>query len=628
MEQWEQRRFEEFQPSSSTPPTVGSHTDNHPRQDGISIALSDVPSSQSVNDSKPTAQAEAAHQSLYPSPESDPETALYYHALELTPSATQEEIKSQYKRLVRLYHPDQFIDARQKHLAEERLKAVNEAYRILSSRAVEGQLVKYAQLAMGLEVEPSVLDFGLLDRRQQRTAAFQVRFEKNIEGVDFVPSEEDGWFRVAKVSHVYGSHYASLEFEVEVDTTGLTPQTYQGWIDLYLDNAMTRLPLTMQVAARPWQTLRLPRRWVLAATFLLAFLFFTTTMAFTNVGQFAGGVGSVNLEEKRFSTGRNSLGNNSLPSSRASLEHGLAALNTTQLYFALLDGAGQPAIYRADLRNNATPQLVSTGTQASGLQSRNLIAYLKEQAGYQQLYLHNQATGQTEQLSTDPTPKSALAWSADGTYLAYLVGRGAEARIGLYNVESHEEYRLPGEITAGVSNFAWSPDGKSLLFDLWRGDERRVYRMAVPDGALQQLTQFDSWAGSWSPDGNSIVVGSTTGLYRLDSSGRQLRQISTEAAERPLWSADGVWIAFLSHSLEDSNTERRLWLVHPDGSSASHVATDILWHAWSPEGGTLAYVTGQHQTAESLYYLWVAQPMGEAYLIAEITEPYFSWSHP
>lgn len=568
-------------------------------------------------------------ESVAASQSDDSDTDRFYAALELTLSATQDEIKSQYKRLVRLYHPDQFVDATQKSIAEERLKAINEAYRVLSSRAVEGQLVKYAQQAMGLVVEPAMLDFGLMARRLQRTAAFQVRFEKEIQSVDFVPSEEDSWFRVSKVSHVYGSHHTSLEFDVEVDTTGLSAQTYQGWIDLYLDDAMTRLPLTVQVAGRlnrlSWQTLLPSRRWVLAATFVLAFMFFTTSMAFTTVGPFSLGTKTDDTITDLLITNHNRAGGAPFGVAGIGSDDDFAEIDGMRLYFSLLDGEGQPAIYTTDLQNTIS-QVVASGTAASGLQSHHVVAYLDQRAAHTQVLLYNQSTGRTEQLTRDPLPKSHLAWSPDGTYLAYLVGARADARIGLYHLEQQHETRLPGAVTAGVSNFAWSPDSKSLLFDLWRGQERRVYRMAVPNGELQQLTQFDSWAGSWSSDGNAIVVGSATGLYWMDSSGRQLRQISTETAERPLWSADGSWIAFLAEAPDRNRTERRLWIIRPDGSGASHVATDILWHEWSPGGATLGYVTGKRGGTESLYYLWIAQPTGQARLVAEINEPYFAWS--
>ncbi|MEZ4622655.1 MAG: hypothetical protein R2867_45145 [Caldilineaceae bacterium] len=43
---------------------------------------------------------------------------------------------------------------------------------------MEGQLVKFMQRELGLVVEPAIIDFGLLERRQQRIATFEVRFEK------------------------------------------------------------------------------------------------------------------------------------------------------------------------------------------------------------------------------------------------------------------------------------------------------------------------------------------------------------------------------------------------------------------------------------------------------------------
>lgn len=542
----------------------------------------------------------------------------YYRELELSHYATQEEIKSQYKQLVRLHHPDQFIDLTQKRLAEDRLKSINEAYRILSSRAVEGLLVKFMQQELGLVVEPPMIDFGAVERRQKRTQAFCVRFEKEIEGVDFVPSEEDGWFRVTKVSHIYGNHHASLEFEVAIDTTGLTPQSYQGWIDIYLDRTMTRMPLTLQVVRRSWQTYQLPRRWMLAGIFILAVLLFTSTLAFTNVGSFTQAMSeSIN--------GRKGIG---LPASDTTIGStaGLATSSTQQLYFSIVD-QGQLTIYATLLGHTADLQRIAAGREAVGVQKQQMVAYLVPHSPQAQLILFNQTTGSTVELATGNLPKSQLAWSNDGRYLAYLVGTGMTARIGLYDTAKNREYRLPGEVTAGVSSYAWSPDSTTLLFDLWRDNERRVYRMAVPDGELRQLTHFDSWAGTWSPDGNEVIVASAKGLYRLDQSGRQLRQISNEAADYPRWSADGAWVAYLSQSIDTTDPAYRLWIMQPDGSAAHQIAANVLWHAWSPTTATLGYVTGNRQSTDALYYLWTTETDGQSQLVAEVNDPHFAWGN-
>jgi tetratricopeptide (TPR) repeat protein len=58
-----------------------------------------------------------------------------YEVLGLMPGASQEEIKQAYRQLVKIWHPDGFIDAMKKQKAEERIKIINAAYRKLKSDA-------------------------------------------------------------------------------------------------------------------------------------------------------------------------------------------------------------------------------------------------------------------------------------------------------------------------------------------------------------------------------------------------------------------------------------------------------------------------------------------------------------
>ena len=59
-----------------------------------------------------------------------PETD-YYAVLDVSPSATQSEIKRSYRRLARKYHPDLNQQARDQHI-----KLLNEAYKTLSDPAL------------------------------------------------------------------------------------------------------------------------------------------------------------------------------------------------------------------------------------------------------------------------------------------------------------------------------------------------------------------------------------------------------------------------------------------------------------------------------------------------------------
>lgn len=56
-----------------------------------------------------------------------------YEVLGVKPGASQEEIKSAYRKLVKQYHPDQYVDNPLKDLAQEKLAEINKAYDMLKS---------------------------------------------------------------------------------------------------------------------------------------------------------------------------------------------------------------------------------------------------------------------------------------------------------------------------------------------------------------------------------------------------------------------------------------------------------------------------------------------------------------
>lgn len=57
----------------------------------------------------------------------------HYHVLDVSPSATREEAREQYRRLVRLLHPDRLTDASEaeKRLAERRMRELTEAWKVI-----------------------------------------------------------------------------------------------------------------------------------------------------------------------------------------------------------------------------------------------------------------------------------------------------------------------------------------------------------------------------------------------------------------------------------------------------------------------------------------------------------------
>ena len=199
----------------------------------------------------------------------------YYDILDIPITATPDAIKTRYRQLVRIYHPDRFVNELDKRYAERKLQEINEAYTaLMSARSEPGAPSRRVRLPAPI-VEPAVLDFGELRPGQQPRLRFQVdNTGAEASTINFVCSEDGGWFRVTKGRRVVEDSPFPLEFEViaELDTP-VPAGAYDGWIEINMDGVTTRV----QLAARA-QSMRprsLPRLGLVASLVLAAVLLLT-----------------------------------------------------------------------------------------------------------------------------------------------------------------------------------------------------------------------------------------------------------------------------------------------------------------------------------------------------------------
>lgn len=157
-----------------------------------------------------------------------------------------------------------------------------------------------------------------------------------------------------------------------------------------------------------------------------------------------------------------------------------------------------------------------------------------------------------------------LAWSPNGTKIAYSNGVLDHPGILVINADGSEATRLTDGIDRGA---AWSPDGTKIAFVravLGRGAD--IYVVNADGSGLAQLSSDTGGSRpslSWSPDGTKIAFEQNGAIYLVNGNGTGLAQLTFgPLAGLPAWSPDGGKIAYYTYEV----TEARLYLMNLDGS--------------------------------------------------------------
>ena len=237
------------------------------------------------------------------------------------------------------------------------------------------------------------------------------------------------------------------------------------------------------------------------------------------------------------------------------------------------------------------------------------------------------------------------AWSPAGTQL--VLARSSIRGTSLLVIDPTTGERSDlGETAGPVTALAWSPDGTRIAYAA-RGS---IYLVGVGGGMHRPLASSlgyvygDGGSGlAWSPDGARIAVlalkhGGTT-LHLMNADGSDLQQVAEDIQDHVAlsgspglsWSPDGTMMAYALAAGGRDQRRIQIWTRSADGSSATLISETApqpaasIWIAggpvWSPDGTQVAFALAS--TIGSVWRVVHADGTGDAREIDELR--YLSW---
>ncbi len=235
------------------------------------------------------------------------------------------------------------------------------------------------------------------------------------------------------------------------------------------------------------------------------------------------------------------------------------------------------------------------------------IAYCGDASGNFEVWtMASDGTGQAQ--LTDLGGRALFPkFSPNGTKIVFAGIEGDDPNTEVYVVASTTGGGLVAltscaGLASGCANDypAWSPDGKHIVYihsdDTVNevGVNEQVWVMNV-DGSNQHQLTTDSppkdQLPNWSPDGTSIVYTSgalsNEGIWVMKSDGSGQHQLSGCGAGAespcpegsdfgPVWSPDGVQIAFLRSFEDVGANDRPVYVMNADGSEQHRVTEETI----------------------------------------------------
>jgi Tol biopolymer transport system component len=253
----------------------------------------------------------------------------------------------------------------------------------------------------------------------------------------------------------------------------------------------------------------------------------------------------------------------------------------------------------------------------ASLPGNRKIAFASDRDGNNEIYVMNPDGTESARLTDDPAYDSSPAWSPDGSRITFARDAGGaegppDSDLYVMNLDGEDPRNLTNNalgVSTAVAYAAWSPDGAFIAFQqqLLATQTTEIY-LINPDGSgLKQLTHDPMSASSpvWSPDGLRLAFFSDDGLSVMNADGTEritLLQRNLDYLIPRAWSPDGSTIAFVRILVgpTEADVSTDIYMVDADGSNERRLTADHASQdpAWSPDGTKIAFSSNRNGNSE------------------------------
>jgi Tol biopolymer transport system component len=261
-----------------------------------------------------------------------------------------------------------------------------------------------------------------------------------------------------------------------------------------------------------------------------------------------------------------------------------------------------------------TPTPAPTFVAPSLVEPSGLIAFNTTGLGNQEIFTINVQTGEVRNLTQNLADDYLLAWSPDGSRLAFFSTRTDWLELYVTTADGSEVIQLTntkGTQTAYEPPVTWSPDGTFLIaarsspWNMRQGQLATYIDRIQSDGSgfktlLGRPEQLD--LVSLSPDGQYIALIS----QGTDGYGIYANRLTAEGLTEPKYLANCGLYTWIPPNRLACNYIDPFLTVNADGSdeqtfSVSQGSATTFNMVWSPDGQQALFETGFWQSASNSF---------------------------